>query len=174
MILAECNYHIYDKKLLVIIQCFEHWRFELECTKLLIQMFIDHQTLKIFMKNKQLTWRQVNYLNILFKFNFQIIFQSDKMNTKVNALIRMSLIDVSESTQRTEDCYQIILTLDRINILAIESEVDLYQQVKDVNKMNELCNEYKQVISENKLKLHSIELRHCKIINDVLFRKDLL
>jgi len=24
MILAECNYHIYDKKLLTIIQCFEH------------------------------------------------------------------------------------------------------------------------------------------------------
>ncbi len=174
MILAECNYHIYDKKLLVIIQCFEHWRLELECTKLFIQMFINHQTLKIFMKNKQLTWRQVNYLDILFKFNFQIIFQSGKMNTKVDALIRMSLIDVSESTQRTEDRYQIILTFNRINILAIESEVDLYQWVKDVNKKNELCNEYKQAISENKLKLHSIELKHCKIINDVLFRKDLL
>ncbi len=57
MILAKCNYHIYDKKLLVIIRCFEHWRLKLECTELLIQMFIDHQTLKIFMKNKQLTWR---------------------------------------------------------------------------------------------------------------------
>ncbi len=57
MIFAECNYHIYDKKLLIIIQCFEHWRSELECTELLIQIFIDHQTLKIFMKNKQLTWR---------------------------------------------------------------------------------------------------------------------
>ncbi len=57
MIFVECNYHIYDKKLLVIIQCFEHWRLKLECTKLLIQMFIDYQTLKIFMKNKQLTWR---------------------------------------------------------------------------------------------------------------------
>jgi len=79
------------------------------------------------------------------------------MNIKVNALIRMSLIDISESTQRTKDCYQIILTLNRINILAIESEVDLYQRVKDVNKTNELCNEYKQVISENKLKLHSTE-----------------
>jgi len=79
------------------------------------------------MKNKQLTRCQVNYLDILFKFNFQIIFQSDKMNTKVDALIRMFLIDVSKSTQRTEDRYQIILTLDRINILAIESEVDLYQ-----------------------------------------------
>ncbi len=105
MIFAECNYHIYDKKLLVIIQCFEHWRFKLKCTELLIQIFINHQTLKIFMKNKQLTWHQVNYLNILFKFNFQIIFQSGKINTKVNALIRMSLINVSESTQHTEDHY---------------------------------------------------------------------
>ncbi len=174
MILAECNYHIYDKKLLVIIRCFEHWRLKLEYTELLIQMFIDHQTLKIFMKNKQLTRHQVNYLDILFKFNFQIIFQSGKMNTKVDALIRMFLIDIFESTQRTEDYYQIILTLDRVDILAIESEVDLYQWVKDVNKTNEFCNEYKQVISENKLKLHSIELRHCKIIDDVLFRKDLL
>ncbi len=174
MILAECNYHIYDKKLLVIIRCFEHWRLKLECIELLIQIFINHQTLKIFMKNKQLTWRQVNYLNILFKFNFQIIFWSDKINTKVNALIRMSLIDVSESTQRTEDCYQIILTLDRINVLAIESEVDLYQWVKNVNKTNELCDEYRQAISENKLKLHSTELKHCKIVNDVLFRKNLL
>ncbi len=126
------------------------------------------------MKNKQLTRRQVNYLNILSEFNFQTIFWSDKMNTKVDALIRISLIDVSESTQRTEDRYQIILTLNRINILVIKSEVDLYQRVKDVNKTNELCNEYKQAISKNKLKLHSIELKHCKIIDDVLFRKDLL
>ncbi len=174
MILAKCNYHIYDKKLLIIIQCFKHWRLELECIELLIQMFIDHQTLKTFMKNKQLTRHQVNYLDILFEFNFQIIFQSDKMNTKVNVLIRMSLIDVSESTQRTEDRYQIILTLDRVNILAIESEVDLYQRVKDVNRTNELCNEYKQAISENKLKLYSTELKHCEIVDDVLFRKDLL
>jgi len=86
----------------------------------------------------------------------------------------MSLINISESTQRTEDHYQIILTFDRVDILAIESEVDLYQRVKDVNKTNELCNEYRQAISENKLKLHSIELRHCKIIDDILFRKDLL
>ncbi len=55
MILAEINYHIYDKKLLVIIWCFEHWRLELKCIELLIQIFIDHQALKIFMKNKQLS-----------------------------------------------------------------------------------------------------------------------
>ncbi len=42
IIFIEINYHIYDKKLLVIIQCFEHWWFKLKCTELLIQMFIDH------------------------------------------------------------------------------------------------------------------------------------
>jgi len=126
------------------------------------------------MKNKQLTWHQVNYLDILFKFNFQIIFWSDKTNTKVNALIEMSLINIFKSTQRIEDHYQIILILNRINVLAIESEVDLYQWAKNVNKTNELCNEYKQAISKNKLKLHSIELKHCKIVDDILFRKNLL
>ncbi len=42
MILTEINYHIYDKKLLVIIWCFEHWWLKLKCIELLIQMFIDN------------------------------------------------------------------------------------------------------------------------------------
>ena len=67
MILAEINYHIYDKKLLVIIWCFKHWRLKLKCIELLIQMFIDHQTLKIFMKNKQLSQWQVNYIDVSMK-----------------------------------------------------------------------------------------------------------
>ncbi len=174
MILAEINYHIYDKKLLVIIRCFEHWRFELKCTELLIQMFIDHQTLKIFMKNKQLSRRQVNYLNILSKFNFQIIFRSGKMNTKVDALIRMFLANVSESAQRLEDRFQTILILDRVNVLFIESKANLYQRVRMINQTDELCSEYRQAMNENKLKFHITKLKNCEILDGVLFRKDLL
>ncbi len=133
MILAEINYHIYDKKLLVIIQCFEHWQLELKCTELLIQIFIDHQALKIFMKNKQLSQQQVNYLNILSKFNFQIIFKSGKMNTKVNALTWMSLANVSESAQRLEDHFQTILTLNRVDVLLVESKANLYQRMYMIN-----------------------------------------
>ncbi len=142
--------------------------------KLLIQIFIDHQTLKIFMKNKQLSWQQVNYLNILFKFNFQIIFQSDKINFKVNALIKMSLMNISESAQRIKDCYQTILTFDKVDVLSIKSEVNLYQWIHIINQTNELCNEYKQAMSEKKLKFHSIKLKNCRIIDDILFKKDLL
>ena len=57
MISAECNYYIYDKELLIIICCFEHWCSELKYTDLLIQVFTDHQTLKIFIENKKLTYQ---------------------------------------------------------------------------------------------------------------------
>jgi len=40
--------------------------------------------------------------------------------------------------------------------------------------MNEFCNEYKQAKNDNKLKLHSIKMKNCEIIDDVLFRKKLL
>ncbi len=119
--------------------------------------------LKTFMENKQSTRRQANYLDILSEFNFQII----KMNTKADALTRMLMTDGSESAQRTEDRYQ-------VDVLATESETDLYQRVQDVNKTDELCNEYRQAIVENKLKLHSTKLKHCEVVDGVLFRKGLL
>ncbi len=180
MISAECNYHIYDKKLLTIIRCFKHWWLELESTELFIQMFTDHQTLKIFMKNKQLTRRQANYLNILSKFNFQIIFRSGKINIKVNALTRMSMIDSSESAKDIDNRFQTILILNRINVLSIEFEIkpeyeiNLYQYVRLVNQKNELCNEYWQVMNKDELKLHDMKLKNCQIIDNVLFKKSLL
>ncbi len=180
MISAKCNYHIYNKKLLAIIQCFKHWWFKLEDTELSVQMFTDHQTLKIFMKNKQLTWRQANYLNILLKFNFQIIFQSSKINIKVDALTRMSMIDSSESVKDMNDCFQTILISNWINVLSIKFEIEseyetnLYQRVRLVNQKNELCNKYQQAMNKDELKLHDMKLKNCQIIDNVLFKKSLL
>jgi len=58
MIFAECNYKIYDKKLLIIIRCLKHWRSELKCTDILIKIFINHLNLKYFMTIKELIRRQ--------------------------------------------------------------------------------------------------------------------
>jgi len=180
MISAECNYHIYDKKLLTIIWYFKHWWLELEDTELFIQMFTDHQTLKIFMKNKQLTWQQANYLNILLKFNFQIIFWSDKINIKVDALTKMSMINSFESIKDINDCFQTILILNWINVLLIEFkieseyEINFYQHVHLINQKNELCNEYWQTMNKDELKLHDMKLKNCQIIDNILFKKSLL
>ncbi len=51
------------------------------------------------------------------------------MNTKVDALIRMPLVNVSESAQRLEDRFQTILTFDKVDVLFIESKANLYQRV---------------------------------------------
>ena len=96
MIPAECNYHIYDKELLAIICCFEHWRPELKHTDLPIQVFNDHQALKTFMEDKKLTQRQTRYLDILSEFNFQVIFQTGKTNVKVDATPDCVKIHVGE------------------------------------------------------------------------------
>ncbi len=55
--LVECNYEIYDKKLLAIIRVFKHWWSELKLTELLIKMFTDHQALTSLMKDKELSRR---------------------------------------------------------------------------------------------------------------------
>ena len=96
------------------------------------------------------------------------------MITKVDALIRMSLANVSESAQRLEDHFQTILIFDRIDVLSIESKANLYQRVWMINQIDEFCSKYRQAMNENKLKFHIIKLKNCEIIDDVLFRKDLL
>ncbi len=52
---AECNYKIYDKKLLIIIWAFKHWWLELKLIDISIKMFIDHQALISLMKDKKLS-----------------------------------------------------------------------------------------------------------------------
>jgi len=75
---AECNYEIYDKKLLAIIQVFKHWWSELKLTELFIKMFTDHQALTSLMKDKELSRRQMRWIQKLVDFNFKIMYRSDK------------------------------------------------------------------------------------------------
>ena len=54
MLLAEYNYEIYDKELMVIIRAFEEWRPELASVDPLlpIRVLSDHRTLEYFMSTK--------------------------------------------------------------------------------------------------------------------------
>ncbi len=74
MILAECNYKIYDKELLIIICCLKHWHSELKYTDISIKIFIDHLYLKYFMIIEELTWWQTRWAEKLSEYNFKIIY----------------------------------------------------------------------------------------------------
>ena len=165
---AECNYHIYNKELLVIIRCFEHWHPELKHTDLLIQVFTDHQALKTFMENKELTRRQARYLDILSEFNFQVIFWPGKTNSKADALIRIF------NSEEKNLAYQMILTSDHVKVWVREVKEDLIKWVHTVNKIDKLCNEYRETIVNNAVKLHSKHLHECWVINSALFKNNLL
>lgn len=58
--LVECNYEIYDKKLLAIICAFAEWRLKLAGTLIedLIYVITDHKNLEYFMTSKDLNRRQ--------------------------------------------------------------------------------------------------------------------
>lgn len=86
MIVAKCNYHIYNKELLVIICLFEFVQSELEYTKLLIQILTNYQALKIFMKNKELIRIPATYLKIFSEINFLVIFEPGKQNSKADSI----------------------------------------------------------------------------------------
>ncbi len=121
MIFAECNYKIYDKKLLIIIHCLKHWHLELKCINISIKIFINHLNLKYFMIIKELIRQQAKWTEKLSEYNFKIIYQLKKQNLKVDMLIRMS--DV-KSVEANDNCklyqHQMLLSEDRFELQSIE------------------------------------------------------
>ena len=121
MILAECNYEIYDKELLIIIRCLKHWCLELKCTNISIKIFIDHLNLKYFMIIKELIRWQAKWAEKLSEYNFKIIYQSKKQNLKVDVLIRMSNAkSVEANNNRKLYQHQILLSEDKIELQSIK------------------------------------------------------
>ena len=86
MILTECNYKIYNKELLTIVQIFEKWCPELKDFKYSVQMLSDHKNLKYFKTFKLLNCWQTHWSEYLFRFNFKIVYCSDKLNSTADIL----------------------------------------------------------------------------------------
>ena len=62
-------------------------------------------------------YRQIKYLNILFDFNFKIIFRINKTNIKINALICIFNFYFEDDDERIRQQHQIILISNKIQIL---------------------------------------------------------
>ncbi len=133
MVFAECNYEIYDKKLLIIICCLKHWHLKLKCTNISIKIFINHLNLKYFMIIKELIRWQAKWVEKLSEYNFKIIYQLRKQNLKVNALIRMS--DV-KSVEANDDHklyqHQMLLSEDRFELQSIKDDQKVDQDLTQI------------------------------------------
>ena len=83
---AKCNYKVYNKEMLAIIQLLSQWRVELKGTNSRIKIYMDYKALEYFITIKQLTRRQARWAKILSKFFFTIMYCSGKQNTKADTL----------------------------------------------------------------------------------------
>ncbi len=87
---VECNYEIYNKKLMIIVCAFEKWWSELEDFIYSVEMIMNHKNLEYFMSTKQLSHHQAHWSEFLSRFNYHIAYHFNKINDKLNALIRRS------------------------------------------------------------------------------------
>jgi len=88
--LVECNYEIYNKKLMIIVYAFKKWWSELENFIYSVEMITNYKNLKYFMSIKQLSRCQACWSEFLFKFNYCIAYYLNKINDKSNALTHHS------------------------------------------------------------------------------------
>ncbi len=113
----ECNYEIYDKKLLTIVRCFEQWRFELLFieSNVSVKMLIDHKNLKYFMFIKQLNRRQNKWAQFLIDFHFIITYLFEKFNEKADSLIKRAEDVSNKKNDRQKQQNQILLSSERFD-----------------------------------------------------------
>jgi hypothetical protein len=88
--LAECNYEICDKELMVIIRAFEEWCPELQSVINPIRILSNHKNLEYFMTTKLLNRCQAHWSQFLSQFNFKIVYHPGTAGGKPDALTRRS------------------------------------------------------------------------------------
>jgi len=112
---VECNYEIYDKEMLIIIQCLKEWNAELRSVSS-FQICTDHKNLKYFMTVKKLTEQQMRWSLILLQYNFFILYLLSKQNERTNALSRQKQnVSMNLLNDRVQHCIMQIIHFEMMS-----------------------------------------------------------
>jgi len=146
---AKCNYKIYDKKMLIIIQCLKEWDTELRSMSS-FQICMNHKNLKYFMTVKKFTEWQMKWFLILSWYNFFILYLSENQNERTDALSRYEQDMLTDLlNDRVQHCMtQIIhskmmskpiqtasMTVANISISVLIQDQNLFNEVTDLKQM---------------------------------------
>ena len=128
------------------------------------------------MKNKQLIRCQIKYLNILFNFNFKIIFRADKTNIKIDVLIYVFNFYFENDDEKIRQQHQIFLTLNKMQILInlMNENNFTFDRIVQTNKRNKLCQKFYKILIANIIVYDDIKFCICRNIDDILYIKNKL
>ena len=110
---AACNYDIYDKELLAIVQALKEWRRYLRGSGQHFRVLTDHNNLIRFTTTKELTDRQIRWSKVLSGFDFKIKFQPGKEGGKPDALTRRKADMPQEGDERLIQKERILLPTEK-------------------------------------------------------------
>ena len=99
MQLAEQNYKIYDKELLVIVEALAKWRQYLLDAAETFKIWTDHKNLKYFWKPHKLNRQQTRWYLKLQDYDFVLWHISEKTNMKADILSRKEQVNTKEDNK---------------------------------------------------------------------------
>jgi len=106
---AECNYYIYDKELMAIIEELEEWRPECEGAAYPLQLITDHKNHEYFMTKKLLNQRRAQWSEFLTRFDYEIVYRPGKSHGKADALTRRPGDLPEGGDERLKNMEQVVL-----------------------------------------------------------------
>jgi len=124
------------------------------------------------MKDKELSRRQMRWVQKLINFNFRIMYWSDKQNIKINALTHWADVVLRDSEdEHVRYQWITILTLNWMKIADLEKNINesIYKQILETNEIDENCTLLREAIARDETQYENIKLKNCWTQNEILY-----
>ena len=96
---------------MTIINIFKEWKIYLEESIYSVKILINYKNLLYFIIIKKFNRRQIRWLKILIKYNFQIFYIKELENGRIDVLSRKS-----EYYKNKKYIFHIILTIEKLGL----------------------------------------------------------
>ena len=122
IILTKQNYKIHNQKLLIIVQIFKIWKYYLKNNLKTIEIWLNHNNFRKFIKQKKLNFKQIRWTLTLIIYNFEIFYRFNKINLTNESSKRFNYKKISLFNIR------LLLTLqNKLTLSSIEIEISMTQ-----------------------------------------------
>ena len=111
MISTKQNYKIHNQKLLIIVQAFKIWKHYLKNNFETIEIWLNHNNFRKFIKQKKLNFKQTRWTLTLIVYDFEIFHRSNKINSTNESSKRFNYEKISSFNIRLLLTLQNKLTL---------------------------------------------------------------
>lgn len=124
---VECNYEIYDKEMMAIMDSLSEWRQYLLGAREPFEIWNDHQNLQYFQKPNKLNRRQARWMTELAEYEFKLHHKPGKSMGKADALSRMTNLETG-----VNDNENLVLLKPEmfVRTLTEEPETEIIEKIK--------------------------------------------